>query len=254
MEWRRLRLGDVTASNFHKLLTKPPATGIYRVTGSRGEWYVEGGEIGRSGACARKADAEELKRELVAEWQETHWSDTAEQYLDDNLAELWTGQPMDEIRSAATDWGTEVEPLAVSELRDLYRGSFQSPEGELAYIHHPTEPFIGCSPDGFIDDDGVIEIKCPYNSGKWVRAYRKGLRLPSEYIPQVQGQMWITGRQWCLFVYFDPRMDSIGDPLMETRIDRDDAYIDNTLAPRVIAFRNYLRAEYDRLAKQETPF
>jgi len=62
--------------------------------------------------------------------------------------------------------------------------------------------FIGCSPDGFIGDDGLIEIKC-----KDDKNYAKFLYEPivdSTYMWQVQMQMLVTGRKWCDFVVYNP--------------------------------------------------
>jgi len=215
-EWRRLRLGDVTASRFGDVLTKP------------------------------RTKAEE-------------WSKTAESYLNELLSELIHCVPGDKWRSDATDWGTAQEPeafaRAIPAIEAVFHQSLDMPVGEFAYIHHPTEPYIGCSPDGIIGDDGLLELKCPYNGAKWIAAKRRRLTLPKENLAQVQGQLWVTGRKWTAFCYFDPRVQASGlDPLFIVWVERDAEYIEKTLAPRVLSFRDYLRSEYDRLVNNKEPF
>ncbi len=255
-EWRRLRLGEVSASRFGDVLARPSASGVFSITGTRGRYCIARGVEIVSGEFARKADATERRAELVAEWQATHWSQTAESYLDEKLAEMIHCTPGDVWRSDATDWGTAQEPnafkAAVPVIEALFNAELCLPVDDFAYIHHATEPHIGCSPDGIIGDQGVCEIKCPYNPSKWMRAKRKGLTLPPEYVPQVQGQLWVTDRQWCAFCYFDPRVTASGiHPLLWMTVERDNEYIDKVLAPKVTAFRDYLYLEYDRLVEKE---
>lgn len=258
-EWRMARLGQVTASRFHEPLTESKAAGIFSVEGERGNWAVlKQGEVVKDG-FARKADAETWKRGLVDEWRSTHWSATAESYLNEKLAELITCQPSDTWSHPATEWGQENEPYAFEQaipaIAQYFGSPLDLPEDEYAYIEHATEEFIGCSPDGICGKDGLLEIKCPYNPSRWIGMKRFGLTVPREYVPQVQGSLWVTGRKWYAFCYYDPRMMNSGvDPLQITKVERDDAYIDNVLAPRVIAFRDYLRAEYKRLVGQKEPF
>ena len=258
-EWRRSRLGDVTASRFGDLLTTASATGVFSTGGSRGAWHVVESGKTVSGDFARKTDANERKRELATEWQKTHWSQTAESYLDEKLSELIHCQPADVWRSDPTDWGTANEPLAfeaaIPVIQSHFGETLSRPVDEFAYIRHPTEPHIGCSPDGLIGDDGLLELKCFYSGAKFIHAYRFGLVVPPEHVPQVQGQLWVTGRKWSVFAIFDPRVRASGlDPLLWIRVERDDDYIDNVLAPRVTAFRDYLRAEYERLIGGNEPF
>lgn len=258
-DWRQLRLGDTTASRFPDLMTKPSTAGLFSVAGVRGCWDVfEGSEVVSSGH-EKKADAEEVKRELADKWKESHWSATAESYLDQKLAELIHCVPADKWTSAPTDWGTENEPhafeLSIPVIKEHFGEDLSLPVDDHAYIHHISEPFIGCSPDGIIGDDGLLEIKCPYDGSKWIRMYRRGLRLPKEYIPQVQGSLWVTGRQWYAFVYFDPRVTNSGlDPLLVKKVERDDHYINTVLAPRVTKFRDWLREEYEAIVKTKEPF
>jgi len=63
----------------------------------------------------------------------------------------------------------------------------------------------GASPDGLVGDDGMVEIKCP-NTATHIETLLTN-KIDEKYIYQMQWQMACTGRQWCDFVSFDPRMD-----------------------------------------------
>ena len=81
----------------------------------------------------------------------------------------------------------------------------------------------GASPDGYVSDDGGLEIKCPYQTAIHIETLQKG--MPKEHTPQVQGCMWISGRQWWDFVSYDPRLPEALQ-LYVQRIERDQAFID----------------------------
>ena len=116
----------------------------------------------------------------------------------------------------AMQWGTDHEPMA--------RMAYESRTGSLVeatgYIPHPTIKMCGGSPDGLIDDDGGVEFKCP-NTSTHIKTMLSG---ECEHLPQIQGYMWITGRQWFDFVSYDPRMPE-GLRLYVQRIKRDEEYI-----------------------------
>jgi hypothetical protein len=79
------------------------------------------------------------------------------------------------------------------------------------------------SPDGLLGDDGLLEIKCPASQAKHLAALRDGSHA-NEYRWQIQGQLWVTGRQWCDAVSYDPRFPS-GLQLAITRVQRDEKVI-----------------------------
>ncbi len=62
----------------------------------------------------------------------------------------------------------------------------------------------GASPDGLVDDDGMLEIKCPIISTH-VSYLLKGV-MPIDYVQQVQGQLLVTGRKWCDFMSYFPSL------------------------------------------------
>ena len=70
--------------------------------------------------------------------------------------------------------------------------------------------FVGCSPDGLVGDDGLIEIKCPLakNFLQWTEPTDEGRQvkyIKPEYYTQIQFNLLVTGRQWIDFCYYHPR-------------------------------------------------
>ena len=133
--------------------------------------------------------------------------------------ERLTGEPEQTFQNDAMRRGTELEPLA--------RGAYEAKTGELveltSFVTDRDWPSVGVSPDGLLGEDGLVEFKCPASQAKHFAALSSGAHA-KEYRWQVQGQMWITGRQWCDVVSFDPRFPE-GLDLAITRVQRDEAAI-----------------------------
>jgi len=92
----------------------------------------------------------------------------------------------------------------------------------VGFVRHPTIEWAGASPDGLVGDDGCIEIKCP-NTLTMIETLLSQ-KVPGKYFTQMQFQLACTGRNWCDYVVFDPRMPEKAQ-LFVKRVDRDDAYI-----------------------------
>jgi hypothetical protein len=75
---------------------------------------------------------------------------------------------------------------------------------EVGFIDHPKIPMAGCSPDGLVGEDGMIEVKCP-NTATHLDTLLNGT-IPDKYRKQMQFQMACADREWCDFVSFDPRL------------------------------------------------
>jgi len=140
-------------------------------------------------------------------------------YRTELVVQRLTGQPGESFTNAAMEWGTATEPMA----RIAYEVEKQQFVEQVAFVDHPSIEWFGCSPDGLVNDDGLIEIKCP-NSTTHIE-YLTDQKPPARYIPQMQCQMAVTGRQWCDFVSFDPRLpDDL--QLFVVRLERDQEYIE----------------------------
>lgn len=144
------------------------------------------------------------------------------QERDDYLAELvlerLTGKSIGIPMTPPMLYGKDVEPHA--------RAAYEAARGVLVrqvdFIIHPEHPFVGASPDGLVDADGGMEAKCPWNPIIHMRTLING--MPDEHIPQVQGNLWVTGRKWWDFISYDPRQ--IPElRLYVQRIERDAGYI-----------------------------
>ena len=113
---------------------------------------------------------------------------------------------------------------------------------QVAFIQQ-GEMKAGCSPDGIIGDNGMIEIKCPKTSTQ-VETYLSG-KMPSIHRAQVQGQLWVAQRDWCDFVSFDPRINGQSGYFC-VRVERDEEYIKD-LASKVQTFESELLEMVDKL-------
>ena len=141
-------------------------------------------------------------------------SSSASGYIHELIAERLTGES---TPFHVTEWmerGTKLEP----EAREAYEFITDNEVLETGFIVDPSFEF-GCSPDGLINGDGGLEIKCP--APKTMVSYladeQVGVR---KYWQQIQGCMWITKRGWWDFFAYHPEM-----PHVLVRVERDDDYI-----------------------------
>jgi len=121
-------------------------------------------------------------------------------YIAQLVAERLTGQVAESFCNDAMRWGTEHEPIARAEYEMLTGNDVDL----IDFVDHPELEWCGASPDGLILDLGLVEIKCP-NTATHID-YLLGQKPPAKYIPQMALQLLCTGREWCDFVSYDPRM------------------------------------------------
>ena len=131
------------------------------------------------------------------------------------LTERLTGEIEDVYVNQAMQWGVDHEPDAIASYENV-TGRFVVGCG---LIPHPAIPMSGASPDGLIGDDGLIEVKCP-NTTTHINTLLTN-QVPDEYLPQITWQLACTGRKWCDFVSFDPRLDENLQTVI-IRINADD--------------------------------
>jgi putative phage-type endonuclease len=134
------------------------------------------------------------------------------------VVERLTQTKADSYTNSAMQWGTDQEPFA--------RAAYEAAQGvmveEVGFIPHPTIEWAGASPDGLVGDDGLVEIKCP-NTASMIEVLLTQ-KVPQKYFTQMQFQMACTGRQFCDYAVFDPRMPAKAQ-LFVARVERHDAYI-----------------------------
>ena len=149
-------------------------------------------------------------------------------YMAQLIAERLTGTVAEAYTNAAMQHGTETEPEARAAY-EFYQGVTVQ---EIAFVPHPKINQAGASPDGLIGDDGLVEIKCP-NTATHLETLL-GQAVPAKYETQMQFQMACTGRKWCDFVSYDPRMPE-NMRLFIKRLPRDDKRI-TELESEIAAF------------------
>ena len=137
-------------------------------------------------------------------------------YMDTLVEELSTGQPRENYVNEYMEHGTKWEPIA----RLVYEAITERTVQQVGFI--VKDDFVGVSPDGLVGDDGIIEIKCPKDSTH--EKYVEENRLPPTYKAQVQGLLWVTGREWVDFVSYHPRPIK-DERIMIVRVERDEVYI-----------------------------
>jgi putative phage-type endonuclease len=126
--------------------------------------------------------------------------DARTKYLYQLVAERMTGVAAEFFVNEAMKHGTEQEPFA----REEYEAQTGEIVGEVGFILHPTIEFFGASPDGLVSDDGLLEIKCPTTT-KYISWIMEN-EIPKEHKPQMIAELVCTGRKWCDFVAYDPRV------------------------------------------------
>lgn len=134
------------------------------------------------------------------------------------VAERLTGTPAENFTNAAMVWGIETEEQA----RAMYSLEVGESVIETGFHPHASILFSGASPDGLVGDKGLVEIKCP-NTATHI-ATLTGANIDRKYLLQMQWQMECTGRDWCDFASFDPRLPDEMQ-LHVRRVERDEALL-----------------------------
>lgn len=134
-----------------------------------------------------------------------------------------------------------IERIAQYPVREVFeswqmrRGTEEEPYGRLQYeVDHGVavqqagicltdERLFGYSTDGLVENNGLIEIKSLVAPVKLVALWRDGDL--SEWMHQIQGGLWITGREWCDFICWAPQLRSVGKELYVKRVFRDERFI-----------------------------
>jgi len=203
------------------------------------EWFAA--RLGKVGA-SMVADATARTK--------TGWGSSRANLAARLVAERLTGNLTETFKSEAMKWGNDQEPAA----REMYAFVHGAEVRKVGLVLHPTIDMACASPDGIVGDAGLVEIKCP-NTATHISTLLGG-SIDGGYAKQMQWQMACTGRQWCDFVSFDPRMPAEMQ-LHVTRIDRDPvmicelekqvseflAEVDATVSRLVEAYRTPMAAE-----------
>jgi len=164
-------------------------------------------------------------------------STSAQGYIDELVAQRITGEIPEFFKSAAMERGNELEPAA----KALYEFTNDIEVKEVGLCLHDRYE-CGASPDGLINQNGGLEIKCPLPHTHV--SYLRDGGIPAKYIPQVQGCLWITEREWWDFMSYHPSMEDL-----IVRVYRDNAYI-TKLAEQVIRAVEIIETESKKWSRR----
>jgi len=139
-------------------------------------------------------------------------------YMAELVVERLTPPPTEDngYKNPAMQYGIDNEPVA----RLAYELDTGNTVDEAFFEQY--NDYVGASPDGYVGDKGLIEIKCP-NTATHIETL-KTQKVPTQYFTQMQGQMLCTGRDWCDFVSYDPRLPENAQ-LFIKRVERDEKFI-----------------------------
>lgn len=207
------------------------------------EWFSA--RLG-SVTASRVAEALSMLKRNTKDRKAGEPSKTHDDYMIELATERLTGRPVEHFVSMAMEFGIVNEKVArtayemaqgveVEENEPIQNSTgyetYDNLEVErVGFVLHPTIPkYAGASPDGLVGDDGLVEFKVP-NTETHLRyiqtAMQAGdarLAIPDAYRKQMMWQMACTGRKWCDFVSFDPRL-TVAE-LFIARLDRNEKEI-----------------------------
>ena len=156
------------------------------------------------------------------------------------IAERLTGEPYESHVTSAMQWGIEKEEDA----RSLYEFMTDETVMEIGFVPHFVIKESGASPDGLIGLNGQIEIKCP-NTATHIKTLTTR-KIEKKYRNQMTWQMACTGRAWCDFVSYDPRLPAEHN-LCVIRFERDDEEVKEM----ELAVKQFIRSLDDKISKMK---
>jgi len=157
-------------------------------------------------------------------------------YMNTLIAETIMGYKQETYCSDAMKRGIELEP----EARDMYAMLNDCEPVEIGMAYLDDRKLISCSPDALVDENGLWENKAPLPHTHI--KYLLDNKIPTQYIPQVQGQLYVMDREWCDFMSYAPDIK----PLI-IRVNRDDVYI-KKLSDAIEDFVDEMQEKLQKLA------
>ncbi|WP_213956298.1 lambda exonuclease family protein [Variovorax sp. dw_954] len=237
-DWHRARAGVITASMFK--VARQRVNGLNEQQQIYVDSILKGmPELEARNVAGYKAapKAESVQRALKG-LKVGDLSEAAKNYAFRCAFERISGEPMDEgFETWQMARGHELEPEA--------RDEHQIQEGvlvERAGFVVTSDNVFGASADGLIGAKGGSEYKCLVSAASLRPVLLEANQ--ADFMDQVQGCMWITGRDWWHLGFYCPQLRAINYPLHIVRCKRDDAYID-AMVEDLLEFK----AEVDRQEK-----
>jgi putative phage-type endonuclease len=183
------------------------------------EWFdarkgrITGSSVGAILGFAPYASQEDILRRMVRDYH---------------------GTPSEFEGNVATQWGSANEDTAKGfyELEECVRVK------PASFVMHPDIKWLGASPDGYIGEHGIVEIKCPFGLRKQDVPQFKSINEQDHYYAQIQIQLYCTGRKWCDFYQWVPSGSKL------ERVEFSKPYID-VILPKLEAFYQLYLSEID---------
>ena len=179
--------------------------------------------------------------DVMAKLKTGGYGASRDDYMAQLICERLTGEVAESFTNASMAWGTETEPMA----RAHYEMVNSVLVDQVGFISHPDIQMAGASPDGIVGN-GIIEIKCPNTSTHIDTLLNK--KVPAKYIKQIQFQLRCTGKAWCDFVSFDPRLKGL--EMFTKRVERDEKLI-SEMDAEVVKFLADLDKKLELLMKEK---
>ena len=120
-------------------------------------------------------------------------------YLLEVVSEMFSSSEKEHYSNEHTERGNELEPIA----RSMYELQNDVEVEEIGFAEY--NDFVGCSPDGLVGKDGMIEIKCPDDKTYFNLLMNE--KIDNAYIWQCQMNMLILERKWCELVFYNPNFE-----------------------------------------------
>jgi putative phage-type endonuclease len=142
---------------------------------------------------------------------------TLNTYVFEIMAEKLSSNNEEKYTNEAMERGKLLE----SEARTIYELESGNTAKEVGFCLLDDNDYVGCSPDGLVNNDGLVEIKCPTD-----RVYLRYLydeEVDKKYYAQMQMQMYVTDRKWCDYVVYNP---GFKQNIVIKRINRDEVFIE----------------------------
>lgn len=149
----------------------------------------------------RKGKATTSRFSEILTAKELKFSKSAINYAAEIVAERLGVESTDFMPTYWMQYGMEAEEYAVAEFEQTTGLKVQ----KVGFCE--LTDWCGCSPDGLIGDDAVLEVKCP--KAETLIKYHNVGTLPDEYLMQVQGELWVTGRSTCHFYAWHPQLEPL---------------------------------------------
>jgi len=139
-------------------------------------------------------------------------------YIREMMCEFYSFGETESYTNKFMEHGIENEEIACM----VYEFEFGNKVNKVGFVIY--NDYVGCSPDGMINDDGLVEIKCP--SDKVYFNLLLDNKIDPKYLWQMQMQMLVCNRKWCDYVVYNPNFKQ---QIYIERVERDELMIDKLL-------------------------